>query len=345
MNIKAFGNDHITTYKINISGYNIMLDFNGDKISKEDIQNLDYIFISHEHLDHCGSLINYEIVKNLKSNIRIFATETTKKIITYLLINKIEKAGYNKAPYNYIKNLIEKIEIVRFKKEIILSEKLSFIFYRSGHTFGSSMVYLKCPEYTMLYTGDMDYVENDVNRQYDVPYNLHVDYLLIDGSNIFDDDYKGVNIKDVRNYINRRKPGEIVYYHAREEKAIFYALSLAPKLSNAIFFYPNSMKWYIKILLEQQYDAFIQNKIFLESKDNSEIDEKVNVKFTTNENNYSINYRLSLHITKSEILNFIENFLENIPTKIYIGHYYISENRNNISLVNSKLLKMGDNYD
>lgn len=346
MNIKTFGTDHISTYKLVINNYNVMLDFNGDKLTKEDVIDIDFIFISHEHLDHCESLINYDVVKYLKDNVRIFATETTKKIINYVLVNRMEKSGYNKTPYNYIKKLLESIEIVRFKKEVIIDDNFSFIFYRSGHTFGSSMVYLKYSGKTLLYTGDMDYVENDINRQYDIPYNMHVDYLIIDGSNFFDDDYKGVSIASVRDHIKRRKPGDVVYYHAREEKAIFYALTLASKIDNAIFVYPNSMKWYINILQEQQYQAFIKDQIILEIKEHENDNKKVNVKFTPKENMYSINYRLSLHITKNEMYNFIENFFENIPSKIYIGHYYLPENYDyNIPFVNGVLLKMGENHD
>jgi len=346
MNIKTYGTDHITTYKLKINNYNIMLDFNGDNLKKQDVEDLDFIFISHEHLDHCGSLINYDLIKHLNKKVRIFATETTKNIINYLLTNKMTKLGYNKTPLEEINNLLNKIEIVRFKKEIKIDDNFSFIFYRSGHTFGSSMIYLKSSQYNLLYTGDMDYVENDINRQYDVPYNLHVDYLIIDGSNILDDDFKGVNIANVRDYIKRRKPGEIVYYHAREEKAIFYALTLVNKVDNTVFIYPKSMKWYIELLTNQQYDVFINSKVVLETNFFETQKQYVNVKFTSNDRQYSINNRLSLHITKNEMIDFIETHLANTPSKIYIGHYYVPDKYNNeLPLENSILLKLGDNNE
>lgn len=346
MEIKTFGNDHISTYKLKINNYNIMLDFNGDKITEEDVSDLDYIFISHEHLDHCGSLVDYNVVKHLKSDIKIFATETTKKIITHVLVNRMEKDGYNKTPYNYIKNLLNNIKIVRFKKEIYIDDNLSITFFRSGHTFGSSMIYFKCKEYTLLYTGDMDYVENDFNRQYDVPYNLHVDYLIIDGSNFFDDDYKGVNFNSIKDKIKKRRPGDEVEYYAREEKAIFYALTIAPKIDNAVFIYPNSMKWYLNILMEQQYEVFIKNKVMLDAKTLVREKNLVNIRFTPVKNKYSINERLSLHITRGDIITFIENFFENYPDKIYIGHYYLPNNFDNyIPIENGVLLRMGENHD
>ena len=55
MNIKTFGTDHISTYKLVVNNYNVMLDFNGDKLTKEDVIDIDFIFISQEHLDHCES--------------------------------------------------------------------------------------------------------------------------------------------------------------------------------------------------------------------------------------------------------------------------------------------------
>ena len=45
MNIKAFNEDKISSYKIAFEGKNIMLDFNGDNINKDDIIDIDFIFV------------------------------------------------------------------------------------------------------------------------------------------------------------------------------------------------------------------------------------------------------------------------------------------------------------
>lgn len=106
MNIKTYCNEHITTYKINASGYNIMLDFNGKFLTKEDVSDVDIIFLSHEHMDHFKSLLDYDLVKYLKKDIKIFSSNTTKLLIEYISNKYITSHGFNKAPTEYIRNLI-----------------------------------------------------------------------------------------------------------------------------------------------------------------------------------------------------------------------------------------------
>ena len=57
-----------------------------------------------------------------------------------------------------------------FKEKNIFNKDIQFTLYRSGHTFGSSMIFLETKEYNLLYTGDIDYVSSDTNRQYDLDY-------------------------------------------------------------------------------------------------------------------------------------------------------------------------------
>lgn len=322
MKIKTFCDEHITTYKIAMNNLNIMLDFNGKYMSKEDINNIDVIFLTHEHLDHCMSLLNYDLVKHLKKDVKIFSTETTKLLISHIFEKYMTKNGYNKEPYEYITNLVKNINICRFKKPFIF-KGLNITLFRSGHTFGSSMVYLKSKDYSLLYTGDIDYVENDENRMYDLPYGIDIDYLIADGTNLFDKDYKGVTINRVRDFINRRKPGDIVKYFAKGEKAVLYALTLANKLNNAIYFYTEYMRWYVELLYKQGYNIFVPNKIFFDNQfqDPMILNNNVHVKFTSDSTKYNIDYQLSLHITKSNFIKMIEEHFNYRPKKIFIGHY------------------------
>lgn len=352
MKIKTFAERLITTYKLKVGKYNIMLDFNGKDMTKEDVQDVDIIFISHEHLDHCRNLIDYDLVKNLNSNVRIFTTETTKKLISFSLKNKMNEEdnikSYNDQKFNTIISLIDKIEIVRFKKEEKLDDDLSFTFYRSGHTFGSAMIYLKSKELTLLYTGDMDYVENDINRQYDYPYGVNVDYVIVDGTNLFDKEFKGVRFSKVREFLKKRKPGNVIYYKARAEKAVLYALALSEKMDNCVFAYTDQMKWYVKTLYDQEYKIFNNGKVLLEREVELDKDyyykNKVIVKFCNDRKSYDIEDQLSLHITMHDFEKFMNEHFASEPKKILIGHYNFDNNSNTDLLINNSiLLKVGEN--
>ena len=351
MNIKAFAADHISAYKIKVGKYNVMLDFNGDNLTKEDVDDVDFIFLSHEHLDHCEKLINYEIVDSLKRGVKIFTTKTTKKIVSYSLTTRMNDIrhvdDYSDKIYNQIKNLLDNIVTVPFKKEIIIDDNFSFTFYRSGHTFGSSMVYIKSSDYSLLYTGDMDYADKDENRKYDFPYNMKVDYIICDGTNLFNKDYKGVYNRFVKNKLSERKPGDIVLYKARTEKAVLYALSLASKIDNCLFLYTDKLKWYIKILYEQQYDIFKTDKVMMEREyeERKELyKDKIIVKFSDGDKGFDVNTDLSLHITKIDFSNFLETYFVEEPKKVFVGHYNFKEhNPNELEIENAVILNVGDN--
>ena len=329
MEIKAYGPSHLTSYLIKLNNHFIMLDFNCEGISNNDLSMIDYIFVTHEHLDHIESLLDYEIINQLNPNVRLFSTKTTKELIEYIVEEKIVYKQYNKNVANKIRNIIQSIEIVYFNEDNILEDGVKFRLYRSGHTFGSSMVYLM-GDYTILYTGDIDYVKRDANRRYVIPYgyNINVDYLIVDGTRLFNDDYKGVSINQIIKFINERKNKTLqFYYKVRPEKAVLYALSIADKLDDFLILYNSSLKWYLKPIMENGYDPFVTGKvIYADPSLNSHPNEK-SITFISDTkpiNAYVLNQKLSLHITKNDLIDMIESHFENYP-KILIGHYNPSD--------------------
>ena len=141
--VKAYGLGKVTAYKYVIDNKEIFLDFGSRNITQSDIKNVDYIFITHEHLDHWEMLLKYELVKELNPKCEIYATKTTKELIQFLAIERIKKYSYKEEAYNYIINIINNIKSCLLKKEYELSDTLKFTLFRSGHTFGSSMIYIK----------------------------------------------------------------------------------------------------------------------------------------------------------------------------------------------------------
>ena len=75
----------ITTYRLFLSGHHIMLDFGSDDIRNEHLSSIEYIFLTHEHFDHWGGLLDTRTVYKLDHRkVKIFATPTTKKLMQTL---------------------------------------------------------------------------------------------------------------------------------------------------------------------------------------------------------------------------------------------------------------------
>ena len=326
MEIITFGDEHITTYKFCLDGKVFLLDFGSNKIRPGDVSDVDYIFLSHEHLDHCHSLTNFDVVKDLKPTCRIFSSRTTKRIIEHIVLERLETIGAPTKEKKNISSLIERIEISLFGEEIKLTDTLKAYLYRSGHTFGSSMVYI-CGTKKILYTGDIDFVANDASRQYDLPYNLYVDYMIVDGTNIFSKEYKGIRDNSFVEYISRKR-GKTLKYYARPEKAIFYALHLASKVDDCIFLYSDYMRWYLKIITEEGYNPYILEKVCykmplvfsVEYAREFMVNGRTVIEFTGDDSKYNIDSKMSLHISKYELKQLIDEHICN-DVCLLVGHY------------------------
>lgn len=343
MKIKTFGRDKITSYKIKIKDKIVMLDFDGENINQYDVKDVDYIFFSHCHTDHFLELLNYDVAKHLKENVKIYATSTTGVYIQEYASAYFQKQGYTDKKIRFYNKLFEKMENVYFNEEIEL-DGFKVQVYPSGHTFGSAMLLFTSSESTILYTGDMDDGNEEIGIDLQFP-NAKVDYIIADGTNLLDTEYKGVSLNQVKNYINRQKSNEPIYYYAHPEKAVLYAFALSKKMDDVMFFYDDEICKKLKIFWFFGYNLFKEGKILSISRlekyeDNKKIKKVI---FTSNQLKYNIDYKLSLHMTKNRFEKHIEQNIFNKP-KILIGHYNFEKAKNNISLGDNVLiLEIGEN--
>lgn len=180
---------------ISYKGLNILLDA-GANINKDEfvpnfscmnengvnIEDLDYVIITHGHLDHTGSL---PILYKKNQRMKILATQDTKDIMKIMLEDTVkmnEKKVTNVYNVQDIKNLVSKIKVTEFENEIKISDDVSITLYRAGHILGAASIYLKLGDTKVLYTGDYS-----VNYQYTVnsmklPEDLEVDILLTEST-------------------------------------------------------------------------------------------------------------------------------------------------------------------
>lgn len=304
----------ITSYKMTINEKVVLFDC-GNII--DNAKDVDYIFISHEHQDHWKGLI--DVILN--TNARIFSTRTTKNLICALL----EKILYwNKRPEGHnIKRAFANIETLYFEETILL-DGLKATLYPSGHTFGSSMIYIQADLENVLYTGDMDYQPKNVNHQYYFPLNNKVDYLIVDGTTFIKDDIKKQSVQRIRNFNNN-----IIKINVRPEKAVYVAHAFinTGKYDDYKVFLRRDLSWYIESLHKQGYPIFTSKKILLETQKQGLGDVKGKKILISNDKYdvYNKDYMLSLHISHDDLVTFIHSLVSN--PNVYIGHYNLNSKK------------------
>lgn len=141
---------------------------------------IDYILLTHAHLDHSGYLP--KIVKDGFKG-KILCTEPTSEITKIALLDSAklqledaekkrkrhEKEG-RKGPYPEIplytpedaENVFELFEPVDYNREIEISDKVRVIFYNAGHILGSSIIKVICENKEILFSGDIGRQENPI---------------------------------------------------------------------------------------------------------------------------------------------------------------------------------------
>lgn len=143
-------------------------------------ENIDYILLTHAHLDHSGYLP--KIVKE-GFNGKILCTEPTLEITKIALLDSAklqvedaekkrkrhEKEG-KKGPYPEIPlydvddviNVFDLFQPISYNEEIKLSEDIKVIFYNSGHILGSSFIKVIANEKEIIFSGDIGRKESPI---------------------------------------------------------------------------------------------------------------------------------------------------------------------------------------
>ena len=306
----------VTTYKLNFEGYKIMLDCGSNLLKREDFMDVDYIFISHAHLDHWIGL--YENYKHLKKDCKIFATLTTKKLIN-AIVNDFLNGETNLSSHEkkQIRSIFMNIKEKYFEEPFACGE-LVFTLYPAGHMFGASMLYIEGKR-TFLYTGDMDYVKGNKVRSYYFDASKRIDILLIDGTKLYTDSFKKTWISEIKKDIRERKFKNYRIYVKDKTKAVFYAFELAKEFDDRKIFYEGDLSNVNNILYEQGYDIYEKNRILSIKMMKSKYPRTISITSKSQEKAKYCETKLGLHISSDDIHEFIYQYARR--AKVLIGHF------------------------
>ena len=263
-------------------------------------------------------LYNIEYVEALlKTGCEIYASNVTKDLILAIFENSI-RVDLDERNTKKIRELLNRIKGVLFFEKYQLTKELYFRIFPSGHTYGSSMVYLHGEEFNILYSGDIDYASDDSDRQYklELEDNEDVDYFIVDGTYLNADKYKDEALNKIRDDIIIKRFNNFL---CKPEKMIFFAKKLisipAIKRNHCIVF-TSEMKWYLTILKKYNYDPFITDYILLDSAIYALPENKRAIFVTGKRKDKQTNVTgiVGLHINFKEMAYLIQRFDANTPS-------------------------------
>lgn len=156
-------------FKDGPSGLNILVDcglFQGNKAFEDkntdnfayDPKTLDYLFVTHAHLDHVGRIP--KLVKDGFNGV-IYSTAPTKEIAEIVLadsLNLFKKENEDVEPFFSTADITKSMELwktAEYHETINLKEGLRVSLKDAGHILGSTMFEFSRGENKLVFTGDL----------------------------------------------------------------------------------------------------------------------------------------------------------------------------------------------
>ena len=124
------------------------------------VDKVDYVLLSHGHLDHCGSLPL--LVK--ENNCPVISNSCTKELTELLLLDSVKIAAIElgsieeaKLPFNKtdVKITMNKFVSLNYRKPLAIKDT-EITFYDAGHIPGSAMIMMKNNGKNILYDGNFN---------------------------------------------------------------------------------------------------------------------------------------------------------------------------------------------
>ena len=140
-----------------------------------DVEKLDYVLITHNHIDHIGRLPH--LIKKQYSG-SIYCSKPTKMLIplalgdSYKLTKELYRSLNTEMPYSFddVLETQKRLKEVDFDKTIALNRYIKVTFFRNGHLPGAALILIQIQfededAINLLFTGDY----NNKNIFFDVP--------------------------------------------------------------------------------------------------------------------------------------------------------------------------------
>lgn len=185
------GGDEIgaSSYLIKLDGFKALIDV-GIKTSKDGFiypnfemlkdengiyEELDGIFITHAHLDHCGALPQ---IAKIYPNVKIFMTEETKSLIKLNLMSSLPKGETY-----YLDEVLNRAITLEVNYPLFFRKKnVKVEFYTAGHILGAVSILFEGSKANIFFTGDYSTKEQKTLEGMSVPIDKNIDILVTEST-------------------------------------------------------------------------------------------------------------------------------------------------------------------
>ncbi len=193
-----------SSFYLNINGTGILLDCGihprkkgFDALPKFDLidnEPLDFVFISHAHQDHIGSL---PFLIQRFPHVIIYATTQTKEIAGLVLHNAANILASEKDYENQFKIytheevdlLIQSIREIEYEKGIEVKglrhfseSKIKISFHDAGHILGAAAILIEYSGYRIFYTGDFNLSNQAIMKGANLKHIKHINTLILEST-------------------------------------------------------------------------------------------------------------------------------------------------------------------
>lgn len=186
------GNIGASSYLISYKGVNILLDsgilikdgktyYNELKNLPIDIKEIDFVVITHAHLDHCGGIIN---LVNNGLDCPIIMSKETYEIFNGIFFRQYKKSDMevNQEDFNIKERLKYLFNCNSLNTFTVKNKNVLIKLMPSGHMFGARAVYVEIDGFSLFYTGDFTLKDVETNKGLEINDGLKADVLITEAT-------------------------------------------------------------------------------------------------------------------------------------------------------------------
>ena len=147
------------------------------KITDEELRNIDAIFISHAHLDHCGYVPH---IYSAEYCGELYATKPTLELMQVLISDYMRISEPSNVSKKGLSEMLKHQRAVEYKREVLIKD-LKITFIPAGHILGSALIRVTDGKNTLVYTGDINLAKTKLLNGADLK-NLSGDVLITEST-------------------------------------------------------------------------------------------------------------------------------------------------------------------